>query len=307
MAAERLDDRYAGSLQRLAEIRRRSDPVAEVVLVDDLAEALRDRLQVAAGEAAVRREALGEDQEVPALLGEGVVVEREPAADVRQAILLRGHRHAVGEGRHLADDVRDRAVGLPGLAELDEPGVLGEPAGVEEQRHAVAVADRPNGPEVLERDGLAAAGVVGDRDEHDGHVRAARSASSRSSAATSMLPLNGWTNDGSRPSGITRSTASAPRASTFARVVSKWVLFGTTLARAAEDGEQDLLGGAALVGRDDVAEWEEALDRSRGRRTTMASRRSSRRRAGWPPTGRATSRRCQNRSAGRSGRRRRGG
>jgi hypothetical protein len=30
---------------------------------------------------------------------------------------------------------------------------------------------------------------------------------------------------------------------------------------AAEDGEQDLLGRAALVGRDDVLEREELLDR----------------------------------------------
>ena len=44
-----------------------------------------------------------------------------------------------------------------------------------------------------------------------------------------MFPLNGWSELGSSPSGITRSTASAPVASTFARVVSKWVLFGTTV------------------------------------------------------------------------------
>ena len=60
---------------------------------------------------------------------------------------------------------------------------------------------------------------------------------------------------------MTRSTASAPVYSTFARVVSKWVLFGTTLPGAADDAEQDLLGGPALVGRDDVAEREECLDR----------------------------------------------
>ena len=44
-----------------------------------------------------------------------------------------------------------------------------------------------------------------------------------------MLPLNGWSDCGSRPCAITRSTASAPVYSTLARVVSKWVLFGTTL------------------------------------------------------------------------------
>jgi hypothetical protein len=44
-----------------------------------------------------------------------------------------------------------------------------------------------------------------------------------------MFPLNGCRDDGTRPSAITRSTASAPVNSTFARVVSKCVLFGTTL------------------------------------------------------------------------------
>ncbi len=43
-----------------------------------------------------------------------------------------------------------------------------------------------------------------------------------------MLPLNGWTAEGTRPSAMTRSRASASSTSTFARVVSKWLLFGTT-------------------------------------------------------------------------------
>ena len=49
----------------------------------------------------------------------------------------------------------------------------------------------------------------------------------RSSAARSMLPLNGCTRAGTRPSATTRSRASAPSASTLARVVSKWLLLGT--------------------------------------------------------------------------------
>jgi hypothetical protein len=56
---------------------------------------------------------------------------------------------------------------------------------------------------------------------------AARSDSNRSSAATSMLPLNGWRAAGCRPSATGRSTALAPVNSILARVVSKWVLFGT--------------------------------------------------------------------------------
>ena len=48
--------------------------------------------------------------------------------------------------------------------------------------------------------------------------------------------------------------------STLARVVSKCVLFGTTLPGPADGGEQDLLGGPPLVGRDDVLEREQLPD-----------------------------------------------
>jgi hypothetical protein len=82
------------------------------------------------------------DLDVATALGELVVVDREPAADVGERILLRAHRHPVGKHGDLADDLRDRAVALAGLALADQPCVLGEAAGVEEERHAVAVADR---------------------------------------------------------------------------------------------------------------------------------------------------------------------
>ena len=44
-----------------------------------------------------------------------------------------------------------------------------------------------------------------------------------------MLPLNGCLDDGTSASGTGRSSASAPVNSTFARVVSKCVLFGMVL------------------------------------------------------------------------------
>jgi hypothetical protein len=88
---------------------------------------------------------------------ERAVAHREPAADIGEPVLLGAHRHAVGEGRHVMDDVDDRTVGVAGLAGLDEPRVLGEPAGVEEQRDAVAVAHRADGAQVLQGDRLTAA------------------------------------------------------------------------------------------------------------------------------------------------------
>jgi hypothetical protein len=53
-----------------------------------------------------------------------------------------------------------------------------------------------------------------------------------------------------------KSMACAAVNSMLARVVSKWVLFG--MIRPARHGEQDLLGGPALMGRQDVPEREQA-------------------------------------------------
>ena len=90
-------------------------------------------------------------------------------------------------------------------------------------------------------------------------TRSPSSASVRSSAARSMLPLKGWISDGTRPSGMTRSRASASSTSMLARVVSKWVLFGTTCPGFQDGVEEDPLGGAPLVGRDDVLEAGQVL------------------------------------------------
>jgi hypothetical protein len=51
-----------------------------------------------------------------------------------------------------------------------EPRVLSETASIEEERHAVPIADRAHRTEVLERHRLAAARVVRDRDEDDGNI-----------------------------------------------------------------------------------------------------------------------------------------
>ena len=56
-----------------------------------------------------------------------------------------------------------------------------------------------------------------------------RSASTRSSAATSMLPLKGCRDEGTCASATGMSSASAPVNSTLARVVSKCVLLGIVL------------------------------------------------------------------------------
>ena len=69
---------------------------------------------------------------------------------------------------HLLGDALHRHVGVARLAHLDEHGVLGEAAGVEDERLAVAVQERGVGAQVLHRHRLAAAGVVGDGDHPEG-------------------------------------------------------------------------------------------------------------------------------------------
>ena len=64
---------------------------------------------------------------------------------------------------------------LARLAALDEPGVLGEAATVDEQRLAVAVCDLGHRAYVLQAHRLAAAGVVGERQHHERHAIAGAS------------------------------------------------------------------------------------------------------------------------------------
>ena len=150
MTADRLHDRHAAIGERVAEVGGRPDPVAEVVVLDRLAQPLGERVEVTTREAAVGREAFGQHEQGAALVGERVVVHRQPAADVAQRVLLGAHRHAVCERRDLAHDVAYLTVAVAGLTLVDEPGVLGEPARIEEQRHPVLVAQRAHAAQVLE-------------------------------------------------------------------------------------------------------------------------------------------------------------
>ena len=81
----------------------------------------------------------------------------------------------------------------------------------------------------------------------------------RPARSRSMLPLNGCTSAGCRPSAMTRSTRlDAQVFEVGARGVEVAVV-GHELALPAHRGEQDLLGGAALVRRHEVLHAGDAL------------------------------------------------
>ena len=54
---------------------------------------------------------------------------------------------------------------------MNEPGVFGEAAGIQVERNAVAGAHGLDGFDVRHGDGLAAAGIIGDRQHHEGDLR----------------------------------------------------------------------------------------------------------------------------------------
>src|SRR5581483_2002213 len=88
VAADRLDDRNAGRLQHLPELAHLQDARPDVIVVDRLLDADRDRLEIAPRQAAVRVEPLVHDAQVPGLRGEVRVVQPDPPPDVHQRVLL---------------------------------------------------------------------------------------------------------------------------------------------------------------------------------------------------------------------------
>ena len=108
MAARRLHDRHALARDVVAQVRRRRDAIAQVVLFEHFLNADGDRFQVAPGQAAIGRIAFGQDQQIFFLLREQIVVGAEKAADVRHAVLLRRHGAAVAQPKHLLRDLFGR-------------------------------------------------------------------------------------------------------------------------------------------------------------------------------------------------------
>ena len=76
----------------------------------------------------------------------------------------------------------------------------------------------------------------------------------------SMLPLNGWIADGSWPSCDDEVDRLGARELDVGPGRVEVGVVGNPLAGAADDREEDLLGGPTLVCRDDVPEREQRLD-----------------------------------------------
>ncbi len=210
-------------------------------------------VHVAAVHAAVGEEALEGDAEQLGALVPVFLVGGDEAAHVDQAVLLGAHGHAVGVGEHLFHYLADALVGVAFLAGLDEVGVLDEAGGVHVDGHAVAVAELAGLADVLHADGLSADGVVGNGEHHEGHVALVLNehflkqfeadVAFEGQLQLGVLGLGDGYVDG-------ESLAALDVA-----------LGGVEVGVAGDDhagldqvGEEHVLGGAALVGGDDVVE-----------------------------------------------------
>ena len=100
--------------QCLDDVARGEQPVIEIVLIQDFAQPDGDGIEVAPGQAAVGREALGQNQNIAFSLREFGIVGAEEAADIRKCVLLGRHRAAVGIAEHLAGNIdRSRCLRSP--------------------------------------------------------------------------------------------------------------------------------------------------------------------------------------------------
>ena len=149
MASWRLDQRDVRRAETVGQVRRLGQPVCQVGFVETLPQPDGHGLQVAARQAAIRGEALAQNQLIAHPAVDGLVVHRQQAADVDDGVFLGAHRCPVRQRKHLARDLHRRAVGVARFAQLDEVGVLGETAGVDEERDSVAPVDGADGAQVL--------------------------------------------------------------------------------------------------------------------------------------------------------------
>ena len=147
-----------------------------------------------------------------------------------------------------------------GLAKLDEPGVLGEAAGVEVERDAVLLTHRAHLAGIFHGDRLAATGVVRDGEHDERDAIAADAVDEGFESGDIHVAFEGMLRGGLLAFGDEQIDGfSTGEFDVGARGVKVGVV-GDDVALLAHHAEENALSGAALVRGDDVPVAEDVLN-----------------------------------------------
>jgi len=170
VSARGADDGDTHLQQPLSEIACRVNSVAQVILIEHLAQSDRDGVEVPASQTAIGGKALGQDQQFPSLLGQPVVAGGQKSADIGQAVLLCAEGRTVGQREHLLGDRLGALFRESILALFDEVGILGKPAGIKIEGNPELPAQFTRGPDVRHRGRLSPARIIGHREDDTGDL-----------------------------------------------------------------------------------------------------------------------------------------
>jgi len=168
--ARRFINSHASRLKDIPEVAGVALAVIEVIRVDPFVHSLGNGFKITPGKPAVGDKALMDDQFLGDPELQFLIPQPDETADIDDGVLLGAHGAAVSIGEHLPDDFRDGLFRIVLISLLDEPGILGKAAGVDEKGDAVFVINLPGLANVVHGDGLTGGRIVGDGDHPQGDI-----------------------------------------------------------------------------------------------------------------------------------------
>ena len=133
VAASRLNDGDSQTNQPLDDVLVGPHSIAQIVFIHDFFEPLSQGFHVATGHSTVGSKSFGANQVSPSLFGQFIIVERQPATNIAESVLLCTHRHHVGIGKAVSYDFSNGAILLTGFTLFDKPSILSKATSVDDQ------------------------------------------------------------------------------------------------------------------------------------------------------------------------------
>ena len=157
-----LNNGHVGRLQLLRQIPNLPCPIREIDFIQRLVQPHRHGVQVAPRQAPIGGESFAQNQFLLCAFVQRFIVHRQKAANVDDRVFFGAHRCAVSQREHFTCNLNGCFVGIARFALFDEPGVFGKPTRINEKWNAIFVIHGGHFAQVLHRNRLATARIVGD-------------------------------------------------------------------------------------------------------------------------------------------------